>query len=182
LSPIQLTPEILLLVGLAAVALFLLGRLTAGGSGRLRKLRDELARTETDLATARGESEKYKARVADHFAETSHRLHDLTLQYRAVYDHLAQGANELCPEGFEKLEGGLGLDALGAGDEGEPVAAASADSASSAGTERVAPTAPAEAAGDAQPEHAAAGSAESSSARAESERSDPELRSDEARA
>jgi hypothetical protein len=29
-----------------------------------------------------------------------------------VYEHLAKGATELCPEGFSKLEGGLGLDAL----------------------------------------------------------------------
>ena len=50
--------------------------------------------------------------MADHFAETSQKLHDLTLQYRSVYDHLAAGAGELCPESLEKLDGGLGLDAL----------------------------------------------------------------------
>ena len=61
---------------------------------------------------ARRGYEDYRKQVADHFSETSERLHDLTLQYRAVYEHLAKGATELCPEGFSKLEGGLGLDAL----------------------------------------------------------------------
>ena len=54
----------------------------------------------------------YRGKVADHFAGTSERLRELTLQYRAIYNHLAEGAGELCPESFEKLEGGLGLDAL----------------------------------------------------------------------
>ena len=43
---------------------------------------------------------------------TSERLRELTFQYRAIYNHLAEGAVDLCPEGFEKLDGGLGLDAL----------------------------------------------------------------------
>jgi uncharacterized membrane-anchored protein YhcB (DUF1043 family) len=71
----------------------------------IRAGRDELERTREGL-------ERYRGKVADHFAGTSERLRELTLQYRAVYNHLAEGAGELCPEGFEKLEGGLGLDAL----------------------------------------------------------------------
>jgi uncharacterized membrane-anchored protein YhcB (DUF1043 family) len=71
----------------------------------LRAGRDELERTREDL-------EHYREKVANHFAGTSERLRELTLQYRAVYNHLAEGAGDLCPEGFEKLEGGLGLDAL----------------------------------------------------------------------
>jgi len=71
----------------------------------LRAGRDELERTRERL-------EHYREKVANHFAGTSERLRELTLQYRAVYNHLAEGAGDLCPEGFEKLEGGLGLDAL----------------------------------------------------------------------
>jgi uncharacterized membrane-anchored protein YhcB (DUF1043 family) len=71
----------------------------------IRAGRDELERAREGL-------ERYRGKVADHFAGTSERLCELTVQYRAIYNHLAEGAADLCPEGFEKLEGGLGLDAL----------------------------------------------------------------------
>jgi uncharacterized membrane-anchored protein YhcB (DUF1043 family) len=67
--------------------------------------RDELQRTREGL-------ESYRGKVTDHFVGTSERLRELTFQYRAIYNHLAEGAGELCPEGFQKLDGGLGLDAL----------------------------------------------------------------------
>jgi uncharacterized membrane-anchored protein YhcB (DUF1043 family) len=71
----------------------------------IREGRDELQRTREGL-------ESYRGKVTDHFVGTSERLRELTFQYRAIYNHLAEGAGELCPEGFEKLDGGLGLDAL----------------------------------------------------------------------
>jgi uncharacterized membrane-anchored protein YhcB (DUF1043 family) len=71
----------------------------------IREGRDELERTREGL-------ESYRGKVADHFVGTSERLRELTFQYRAIYNHLAEGAGELCPEGFQKLDGGLGLDAL----------------------------------------------------------------------
>jgi uncharacterized membrane-anchored protein YhcB (DUF1043 family) len=100
------------ILAVVVLAAFLLGRRTGGGARRVRELEAELARTAEARDAAQQELDGYRRRVTDHFTETSHRLHDLTLQYRAVYDHLAKGASELCPEGFEKLEGGLGLDAL----------------------------------------------------------------------
>lgn len=98
----------LVLVGLA----FVLGRRTASGAGRVRELESRLEVAAEERARVEGELRGYRERVADHFGETSERLHELTVQYRAVYEHLAKGASELCPESFEKLEGGLGLDAL----------------------------------------------------------------------
>jgi uncharacterized membrane-anchored protein YhcB (DUF1043 family) len=81
--------------------------------------REDLARAEAEVRAGRDEIartregfESYRGKVADHFVGTSERLRELTFQYRAIYNHLAEGAVELCPEGFEKLEGGLGLDAL----------------------------------------------------------------------
>ena len=71
----------------------------------IREGRDELQRT-------REGHESYRGKVTDHFVGTSERLRELTFQYRAIYNHLAEGAGELCPEGFQKLDGGLGLDAL----------------------------------------------------------------------
>lgn len=59
---------------------------------RVRELEEQIARTETEHATYRGQ-------VSQHFVETSRRLQDLTLQYKSVYEHLADGARALCPEG-----------------------------------------------------------------------------------
>jgi uncharacterized membrane-anchored protein YhcB (DUF1043 family) len=98
---------------LVALALgFALGRRTGASARKLRALESDLDAEQKAHLRTRGESEAYRKQVTDHFAETSERLHDLTLQYRSVYEHLAKGASELCPEGFAKLEGGLGLDAL----------------------------------------------------------------------
>lgn len=85
----------------------------------IRTGREELERARAEIRAGRDELERtregfesYRGQVADHFVGTSERLRDLTVQYRAIYSHLAEGAGELCPEGFQKLEGGLGLDAL----------------------------------------------------------------------
>jgi uncharacterized membrane-anchored protein YhcB (DUF1043 family) len=98
---------------LVAAALgFAIGRVGGAAARRSRALQLALAEERAAHDKARAEYDAYRKRVADHFSETSERLHDLTLQYRSVYEHLAKGATELCPEGFSKLEGGLGLDAL----------------------------------------------------------------------
>jgi uncharacterized membrane-anchored protein YhcB (DUF1043 family) len=97
---------------LAAGLGFAIGRIGGAAARRTRALQVALAEERAAHDRARKDYEGYRKQVADHFSETSERLHDLTLQYRAVYEHLAEGATELCPEGFSKLEGGLGLDAL----------------------------------------------------------------------
>ena len=60
-----------------------------------------------ELLRAEREAEEYRGKVGEHFTGTSHLLRELTMQYRAVYDHLASGAGDLCPEGFALLEGEL---------------------------------------------------------------------------
>jgi uncharacterized membrane-anchored protein YhcB (DUF1043 family) len=111
-----LTPEWIVGAVVAAavllVAAFLLGRRTGSGAGRVRELESRLEVAAQERERVEGELRGYRERVAEHFSETSEQLHELTVQYRAVYEHLAKGASELCPESFEKLEGGLGLDAL----------------------------------------------------------------------
>ena len=99
-------------VAVAAGVGFLVGRAGGAAARRVRALERALAEERAAHDKARGAYESYRKQVVDHFSETSERLHDLTLQYRSVYEHLAKGASELCPEGFSKLEGGLGLDAL----------------------------------------------------------------------
>ncbi len=91
---------------------FVIGRATNAAARRAQALEAELRAERSAHEKTRDASVSYRKQVSDHFSETSERLHDLTLQYRSVYEHLAKGANELCPEGFAKLEGGLGLDAL----------------------------------------------------------------------
>jgi uncharacterized membrane-anchored protein YhcB (DUF1043 family) len=91
---------------------FLAGRYGGAAASRVRQLQAALTEERVAFDKLHGEYEGYRKRVADHFTQTSERLHDLTLQYRSVYEHLAKGASDLCPQGFSKLEGGLGLDAL----------------------------------------------------------------------
>ena len=114
----------ILLVGV--VLGLLLGRRTSAARARARQLEGELEdlrkeheRAQAEVQAGREELERtreglesYRGKVSDHFVGTSERLRELTFQYRAIYNHLAEGAGELCPEGFQKLEGGLGLDAL----------------------------------------------------------------------
>jgi uncharacterized membrane-anchored protein YhcB (DUF1043 family) len=82
------------------------------GREELERARAEIREGQKELERTREGHETYRGKVADHFVGTSERLRELTFQYRAIYNHLAEGAGELCPEGFQKLEGGLGLDAL----------------------------------------------------------------------
>jgi uncharacterized membrane-anchored protein YhcB (DUF1043 family) len=85
----------------------------------------ELARQELDAARdalrrLTQDYDAYRGKVTDHFAGTSDRLRDLAIQYRAVYQHLAEGASALCPDGFQGLEGGLEAPALPADSEAAP--------------------------------------------------------------
>lgn len=79
------------LIGLALGVV--LGRSRSrGDANRVLELEEKLRIAESDHAT-------YRSQVSGHFVETSRRLHDLTLQYKSVYEHLADGARSLCPEG-----------------------------------------------------------------------------------
>lgn len=79
---------------------------------RLETANKERERAESERAAAREalqrlqkQHDDYRGLVADHFAGASERLREFTLQYRAVYQHLAEGASALCPESFPALEG-----------------------------------------------------------------------------
>ena len=51
---------------------------------------------ESQLDQARQSRADYEAEVTEHFAQTAELLHQLTDDYRAVYSHLAKGADQLC--------------------------------------------------------------------------------------
>jgi uncharacterized membrane-anchored protein YhcB (DUF1043 family) len=117
------SPEIWIAVGVALALGFGIGRATGANAQKVRDLEASLDAEQQSHLKTRGEAEGYRTKVSEHFVETSERLHDLTLQYRSVYEHLAKGASDLCPESLTKLEGGLGLDALPEDAEPQPQAA-----------------------------------------------------------
>ena len=59
----------------------------------MQKKCDEL---EQKLDTAHQEMTHYKQDVTQHFVKTSNLINNMTQSYRAVYDHMADGANKLC--------------------------------------------------------------------------------------
>jgi uncharacterized membrane-anchored protein YhcB (DUF1043 family) len=112
MDPLLNSPVVWLALLVALTVGFVIGRATNAMARRAQALEAELRAERSAHEKTRDAAASYRKQVSDHFSETSERLHELTLQYRSVYEHLAKGANELCPEGFAKLEGGLGLDAL----------------------------------------------------------------------
>jgi uncharacterized membrane-anchored protein YhcB (DUF1043 family) len=73
-----------------------LGALLSRGAARRQTVR--VRELEEQLHAAESDHKRYRGEVAEHFGETSRRLRDLTLQYKSVYEHLADGARTLCPE------------------------------------------------------------------------------------
>jgi uncharacterized membrane-anchored protein YhcB (DUF1043 family) len=124
---------ILLAGGLAAG--FLLGRSTGAQRRRVRELEKNLRLASVRLEGAAEELkrseqqlEDYRNQVVAHFSGTGEKLRDLTLQYRAVWDQLAEGARALCPEGSLRLPGGLDALTLGPSPrDGAPAGAPSAE-------------------------------------------------------
>src|SRR5690606_26071980 len=53
---------------------------------------------EEKLAALQSEHEEYKQSVHNHFTTTARLFHNLTDSYRDVYNHLASGAQALCPD------------------------------------------------------------------------------------
>jgi uncharacterized membrane-anchored protein YhcB (DUF1043 family) len=89
-----------LLVGGVLLGL-ILARGGKGARARARRLEKELRQAQELLAS-------YQDQVAKHFVQSSDLFEDLTRQYTAVWDHLAQGARDLCAERVAAL--GRGFD------------------------------------------------------------------------
>jgi len=84
---------------LVATALVALGvGLAAGWTLGLRRKskRDVILDLEHRLEKALESRADYEAEVAEHFAQTAQLLNRMTEDYRAVYGHLAAGADKLC--------------------------------------------------------------------------------------
>ncbi len=89
--------------GMAALALglglgigFLAAVLILPGSKRLKQLEEELEQ-------AREDHSRYRNQVTNHFKRTAELFEELTDRYRAVYQHLASSARDLC-EGEPEMQ------------------------------------------------------------------------------
>ena len=88
----QETVWIIAIVALAVGILigFLMGK--SGSSEAQRKTLEE------ELNGSRAEMDRYKKEVTSHFEQTASLVNELTDQYRKVHQHLATGAQNLCPD------------------------------------------------------------------------------------
>ena len=59
------------------------------------------ARLQEELSELRERFADYRDQVSRHFMRTSELVQEMTHSYRAVYEHLATGAQELCEEDAE---------------------------------------------------------------------------------
>jgi len=89
-------PATAILVATALVALGI--GLAAGWTLGLRRKskRDVILDLEHRLENALESRADYEAEVAEHFAQTAKLLNRMTEDYRAVFGHLAAGADKLC--------------------------------------------------------------------------------------
>ena len=76
----------------------------ASRGGNKRKIILEL---ESQLDQARQNKVDYEAEVTEHFARTADLLNKLTDDYRSVYTHLANGADQLCGDQINMSEPAL---------------------------------------------------------------------------
>lgn len=87
------TSDLIAAAILAALAGLVIGivlhRSVGSSAGRLRDLEKKLAREKEN-------NQQYKSSVTQHFTETATLLTDLTLKYKDIHDHLANGADQLC--------------------------------------------------------------------------------------
>ncbi len=69
-------------------------------SGDGEKLAEDLKKTQQEL-------EQYRREVGGHFAQTAELVGKMTAQYRAVYEHLAEGAHRLGGDEANRLEAAI---------------------------------------------------------------------------
>jgi len=85
----------------AGIAIGLLWNRLVGGSSSRGLLRSREAQRQLDVM--RQEQQHYRDQVSAHFQRTAELVNELTSNYRAVHNHLAQGARDLCPEAGDAL-------------------------------------------------------------------------------
>ncbi|MFT4583797.1 MAG: uncharacterized membrane-anchored protein YhcB (DUF1043 family) [Gammaproteobacteria bacterium] len=88
----MLTLDIVTAVALVVI----LGVICAIGGYAIAQTRQRREGDGKSTAELKSELSDYKENVAAHFQTTASLLHDMTEQYRSVYEHMAIGAQQLC--------------------------------------------------------------------------------------
>jgi uncharacterized membrane-anchored protein YhcB (DUF1043 family) len=96
-----------------------------GQRAAIERVQGEKLALEAELRRAHDAAEGYRSQVTEHFYGTSEQLRALTLRYRELFVHLADGARTLCPEASSALEAGLQPPALSS--DASPVDPATSD-------------------------------------------------------
>lgn len=81
----QVTLFVLIGTGVGAI----LGAWLSPGARQARQLSLQLEQVKTELT-------QYQNKVAQHFVETAQHFRELTTQYHHLFEHLRNGANQLC--------------------------------------------------------------------------------------
>ncbi len=98
-----------------------IGRSFSTGAKRIKALRVEIEETQADLAKTRSdlqetrvvldetrqEASEYRHNVTEHFSKAADLFNSLTVNYRAVYEHLAKSSLALCDENTVMLSEGV---------------------------------------------------------------------------
>lgn len=87
--------ETIWIIAIVALAVGVLIGFLMGKSGSSETQRKTL---EDELNGSRAEMDRYKTEVTSHFEQTASLVNELTEQYRKVHQHLATGAQNLCPD------------------------------------------------------------------------------------
>jgi uncharacterized membrane-anchored protein YhcB (DUF1043 family) len=99
--------QITLWMWIAAAAFFITGVLIGMAYGRSDRIATQrVQQLEAQLHQQREELAKYREQVVHHFMQTADLLHSLTANYRAIYEHLADGAQTLCAGQIHSLTPG----------------------------------------------------------------------------
>ncbi|MCE2390098.1 MAG: DUF1043 family protein [Proteobacteria bacterium] len=93
------------LAGLSAGCLF--WRRYGAAEKRASQLEDDLREVSGKLEETRAELAAQREATSQHFERTAELFGDLTRQHVTVYNHLAEGARELCPDAPPALEQGF---------------------------------------------------------------------------
>lgn len=101
---------------MVAAIVFCLGGLAGAIISRTLIPPEQQKELEQSLASARQELDKYHQDVAQHFADTSMLVNNLTQSYKEVHEHLAKGAIQLTNSEISKQilaagDGKLGIEA-----------------------------------------------------------------------
>jgi len=117
--------EILFIPILIAVAAVLIGGVIGFALRRNREapLRTQVRDLEAQIDKLNSEHTAYRSQVGQHFSETGDPLKNMALHLCDTYEHLAGGANELCPDEIKTLRPGHAAEELLLAEPAEPLEA-----------------------------------------------------------